>query len=86
MVHGCGWRADRGGVNGHGNPVGQLRLTISVFLVQENKLLDGGPWCCMVGFLVPDLACPHLYTGGELLVLEGPRVVSAWIETVLAQG
>ncbi|MFE4420544.1 hypothetical protein [Streptomyces sp. NPDC056817] len=29
-----------------------------------------------IGFLVPDLARPHLHVGTELLITEGPTVVA----------
>jgi hypothetical protein len=29
-----------------------------------------------IGFLVPDLARPHVHVGAQLLVMEGPKVVA----------
>lgn len=56
-------------------------------LLQETKRLDDDSRCCLVGFLVPELALPYVHAGAELLVLEGPRVVAGVrIETVLDQG
>ncbi|MFD8914762.1 hypothetical protein [Streptomyces sp. NPDC059575] len=45
-------------------------------LLQKTSEFDDGRWSCAVGFLVPDLARPHLHPGAELLVLEGPRTVA----------
>lgn len=56
-------------------------------LLQEVERLDGHRRRCLVGFLVPELALPHLRPGAELLVLEGPRTVAgARIDTVLTHG
>jgi hypothetical protein len=55
-------------------------------MLQETERLDDDHRRCLVGFLVPGLALPHLRTGAELLVLEGPRTVArVQIETVLGQ-
>jgi hypothetical protein len=55
-------------------------------LLQETGRLDDGRRRCLVGFLVPELARPHLRPGVELLVLEGPRTVaSALLGTVFEQ-
>jgi hypothetical protein len=55
-------------------------------LLQETECLDDGRRRCLVGFLLPDLAHPHLYRGAQLLVLEGPRTVaSAQLATVYGQ-
>jgi hypothetical protein len=55
-------------------------------LLQETRQLDDGRRRYLVGFLVPDLARPHLHVGAELLVLEGPRTVaSARLEAVFAK-
>lgn len=48
---------------------------LSILLEKTGELDDGG-WSCVVGFLVPDLARPHLHPDAELLVLEGPRTVA----------
>ena len=63
-----------------GRPTAADRLSILLQKVgQEDELRQR----CLVGFLVPDLARPHLRPGAELLVLEGPRVVaSAQLTTV----
>ena len=45
-------------------------------LLEKTGELDDGRWSCAVGFLLPDLARPHLHPGAELLVLEGPRTVA----------
>ncbi|WP_322778632.1 hypothetical protein [Frankia sp. Cas4] len=56
-------------------------------LLQETERLDDNHRRCLVGFLVPELALPHMRPGAELLVLEGPRTVArVRIETVLGQG
>ncbi len=56
-------------------------------LLQETERLDDLRRRCLVGFLVPELAQPHLRPGVELLVLEGPRMVARMrIDTVLAHG
>jgi hypothetical protein len=55
-------------------------------LLQETEWLDDDRQHCLVGFLVPELALPHIRQGAELLVLEGPRTVArVRIETVLGQ-
>jgi len=55
-------------------------------LLQETERLDDDHRRCLVGFLVPELALPHLRPGAELLVLEGPRTVAqVRIETMLGQ-
>jgi len=55
-------------------------------LLQETERLDDDHRRCPVGFLVPELALPHLRPGAELLVLEGPRTVAqVRIETMLGQ-
>lgn len=46
-------------------------------LLEETGRLDDGRWRCLVGFLAPELARPHLRLGAELLVLEGPRTVAS---------
>ncbi|NED11344.1 hypothetical protein [Streptomyces sp. SID9124] len=45
-------------------------------LLQETERLDEGHRRCLVGFLVPELAAPHMRPGAELVVLEGPRTVA----------
>ena len=56
-------------------------------LLQETERLDEAHRRCLVGFLVPELALPHMHPGAELLVLEGARTVAQLrIETVLDQG
>lgn len=56
-------------------------------LLQKTGELDDGRWHCLVGFLVPELARPHLRLGAELLVLEGPHTVAtACIDTVFDRG
>lgn len=58
---------------------------ISILLEKTGERADG-TWSCTVGFLVPDLAWPHLHPTAELLVLEGPRTVAvARITEVFAQ-
>lgn len=55
-------------------------------LLQEVDRLDSDRRRCLVGFLVPELAVPHVHPGAELLVLEGPRTVAeATIESVIDQ-
>ncbi len=46
-------------------------------LLQKTEALDEHRWRCLVGFLAPELARPHLRPGAQLLVLEGPRVVGS---------
>lgn len=56
-------------------------------LLQETERLDDEHWRCLVGFLVPELALPHMWPGAALLVLEGPRTVAhVLIETLLGKG
>lgn len=56
-------------------------------LLQETERLNNDHRRCLVGFLVPELALPHIRPGAELLVLEGPRTVArVRIETVLGRG
>lgn len=65
-------------------PAGADQLSI---LLQETARLDNDRRRCLVGFLVPEMALPHLRPGAELLVLEGPRTAaSVRIETVRGQG
>src|SRR4051812_21706811 len=55
-------------------------------LLQEVDRIDHHRRRCLVGFLVPELALPHLRPGAELLVLEGPRTVAvANVEALLDQ-
>lgn len=54
-------------------------------LVQKTGELQDGQWTCLIGFLVAELARPHLRPGATLLILEGPHTVAiARIATVLA--
>lgn len=45
-------------------------------LVQRTGTLSDGSDLARIGFLVPDLARPHLHLGAELLITEGPKVVA----------
>ncbi|MFE4416982.1 hypothetical protein [Streptomyces sp. NPDC056817] len=45
-------------------------------LVQYTGALSDGLALANIGFLVPDLARPHLHVGTELLITEGPMVVA----------
>lgn len=64
-------------------PVSATQLSI---LLQEIERLAEDRRYRLVGFLVAELALPHLRPGAELLVLEGPRTVArVWIETVHGQ-
>lgn len=45
-------------------------------LVQPAGAQPDGPALANIGFLVPELAGPHLHVGAELLITEGPRVVA----------
>ncbi|SDM67647.1 hypothetical protein SAMN04489726_2854 [Allokutzneria albata] len=47
---------------------------LSILLQDLGGLEDGR--LCAVDFLVRELAAPHLVVGGELLVMEGPKVVA----------
>ncbi|MFF1921999.1 hypothetical protein ACFVW8_15675 [Streptomyces sp. NPDC058221] len=52
-------------------------------LLEETAVHEDGSRTCRVDFLVRDLALPYLVPGGEILILEGPRVVaSARVSTV----
>lgn len=56
-------------------------------LLQETERLDEEHRRCLVGFLAPELAFPHMRSGAELVVLEGPRTVAQLrIETVRGPG
>ncbi|MFF3264262.1 hypothetical protein ACFYWO_34460 [Streptomyces sp. NPDC002932] len=56
-----------------GWPASAEQLSI---LLQKTGELDDGRWEYLVGFLVPELARPHVHAGAELIVLEGPRTVA----------
>ncbi|MFE9539720.1 hypothetical protein [Streptomyces sp. NPDC006691] len=45
-------------------------------LVQRIGTRPDGSDLASIGFLVPDLARPHLHVGAELLITEGPKVVA----------
>jgi hypothetical protein len=45
-------------------------------LVQHLSTQPDGTTLANIGFLVPDLAKPHLHVGTELKITEGPRVVA----------
>ncbi|MEU8623487.1 hypothetical protein [Streptomyces sp. NPDC048669] len=45
-------------------------------LVQRSGTLPDGTDLARIGFLVPDLARPHMHLGAELLIAEGPKVVA----------
>ncbi|MGC5401052.1 hypothetical protein ACPXCP_35585 [Streptomyces sp. DT20] len=65
-----------------GWPASAEQLSI---LLQKTGERDDGRWECLVGFLVPELALPHVHAGAELIVLEGPRAVAtAQVSAVLA--
>lgn len=65
-----------------GWPASAEQLSI---LLRKTGELDDGRWECLVGFLVPELARPHVHAGAQLIVLEGPRTVApAQVSAVLA--
>lgn len=45
-------------------------------LVQPLGGHEGEEGVSLIGFLLPDLARPHLHPDAELLILEGPKVVA----------
>ncbi len=56
-------------------------------LLEETAVREDGSRVCKLDFLVRDLALPHLVPGGEILVMEGPRVVaSALVSAVHVRG
>ncbi|MEC4571608.1 hypothetical protein [Streptomyces virginiae] len=52
-------------------------------LLEETSVCEDGSRVCKVDFLVRDLATPHLLPGGEILVMEGPRVVASALITAV---
>src|SRR5690349_17143483 len=55
-------------------------------LVQRIRTLPSGEYLAKIGFLVPELAQPHLRPGVTILILEGPRTVArAVVREVPAQ-
>lgn len=77
------WYTAEEGGRGSGPPSAAVYLAtttfggpdhLSLMLQEVGRAEDGRRWC-LVGFLVPGLARPHLRCGVELPVLEGPRVV-----------
>ena len=67
-----------------GWPASADKLSI---LLQETERLGDDRRRCLIGFLVSELALPHMRPGAELLVLEGPRTVAhVKIETMFGQG
>ncbi|MFD7537396.1 hypothetical protein [Streptomyces sp. NPDC059819] len=45
-------------------------------LLEEVAVREDGTRVCKVDFLVRDLAIPRLTSGGDILIMEGPRVVA----------
>lgn len=52
-------------------------------LLEETSVREDGSRVCKVDFLVRELAIPHLVPGGEILVMEGPRVVASALITAV---
>ena len=49
---------------------------LSILLEETTRQADGTR-ICKVDFLVPELAFPYLVPGGEILIMEGPRIVAS---------
>ncbi|KOU19812.1 MULTISPECIES: hypothetical protein [Streptomyces] len=63
-----------------GRPPSANHLSV---LLEETPVREDGSRVCKVDFLVRDLATPHLVPGGEILVMEGPRVVASALITAV---
>lgn len=61
---------------GAGCPNWSASVDMLSILLQKTAELADGRWRCLVGFLVPELARPHLARDTEILVLEGAKVVA----------
>ncbi|GAA2971061.1 hypothetical protein [Actinokineospora diospyrosa] len=96
------WRSAAEGGRRSGNPTAPVYMATAGFVTDEDSEVDHGRvlsvllqktgeldeqrWTYLVGFLVPELALPHLRSGGVLQVLEGPRIVgTARITAVLGE-
>ncbi|WP_206666915.1 hypothetical protein [Streptomyces lasalocidi] len=96
-VAGIRWLPESLGGRSSGPPTAPVYAATAMFPGSQTALLSillqhigaqpDGSALVNIGFLVPDLARPHLHLGTELLITEGPTIVAhAIIRELLPAG